>query len=264
LRLVPSAVKGFVSSVKDQFEDNTFFQEICRATTNEAKRLMYVGMTRPKEQLILTTYGTKKGDDWLTSIGCDSIDSHSKDSVINWGKAEWNHIAENYTIPKLETIGTDKEEYTVLKQPTERPSFDTKFVSPSKAKAAKQQYTVEQCANFAERISAKAADGKDNTIGDFIHHVMCLWNDDKSIIEPLAKAYGVRVDVDAVATSVTKFWSWMEKTYGRAIQIDRELPFSFKKENGQIVSGEIDLVYRTQRVMCCLITKHIKEALHIL
>ena len=245
LRLVPSAVKGFVSSVKNQFEDNTFFQEICRATTNEAKRLMYVGMTRPKEQLILTTYGTSNGDDWLTSIGCDSIDSHSKDSVINWGKAEWNHIAENYTIPKLETIGTDKEEYTVLKQPTERPSFDTKFVSPSKAKAAKQQYTVEQCANFAERISAKAADGKDNTIGDFIHHVMCLWNDDKSIIEPLAKAYGVRVDVDAVATSVTNFWSWMEKTYGSAIQIDRELPFSFTKENGQIVSGEIDLVYRT-------------------
>ena len=245
LRLVPSAVKGFVSSVKDQFEDNTFFQEICRATTNEAKRLMYVGMTRPKEQLILTTYGTSNGDDWLTSIGCDSIDFQSKDSVINWGKAEWNHIAENYTIPKLETIGTDKEEYTILKQPTERPSFDTKFVSPSKAKAAKQQYTVEQCANFAERISAKAADGKDNTIGDFIHHVMCLWNDDKSIIEPLAKAYGVRVDVDAVATSVTKFWSWMEKTYGRAIQIDRELPFSFTKENGQIVSGEIDLVYRT-------------------
>ena len=74
---------------------------------------------------------------------------------------------------------------------------------------------------------------------------MCLWNGDKSTIERLSKAYGVRVDVDAVATSVTKFWSWMEKTYGRAIQIDRELPFSFTKENGQIVSGEIDLVYRT-------------------
>jgi ATP-dependent exoDNAse (exonuclease V) beta subunit len=245
LRLVPSAVKGFVFSVKDQFEDNTFFQEICRATTNEAKRLMYVGMTRPKEQLILTTYGTSNGDDWLTSIGCDSIETQSKEAVINWGEAEWDHITKMYTIPERETIGTEEEEYTVLKQPTERPSFDTKFVSPSKAKAAKQQYTVEQCANFAERISAKAADGKDNTIGDFIHHVMCLWNGDKSIIEPLAKAYGVRVDVDAVATSVTKFWSWMEKTYGRAIQIDRELPFSFTKENGQIVSGEIDLVYRT-------------------
>ena len=244
LRLVPSAVKGFTSGIMDRFENNTFFEKISSATTNEAKRLMYVGMTRPKEQLILTTYGTSNGDDWLTSIGCDSIDSHLKDSVINWGKAEWNHIAENYTIPKLETIGTE-EEYTVLKQPTERPSFDTKFVSPSKAKAAKLQYSVEQCANFAERISAKAADGKDNTIGDFIHHVMCLWNGDKSIIEPLAKAYGVRVDVDAVATSVSKFWSWMEKTYGRAIQVDRELPFSFTKENGQIVSGEIDLVYRT-------------------
>ena len=245
LRLVPSAVKGFTSGIMDRFENNTFFQKIRRATTNEAKRLMYVGMTRPKEQLILTTYGTSNGDDWLTSIGCDSIEAQSKEAVINWGKAEWNHISENYTIPESETRATDKEEYTVLKQPIERLSFDTKFVSPSKAKAAKQQYSVEQCANFAERISAKAADGKDNTIGDFIHHVMCLWNGDKSIIEPLAKAYGVRVDVDAVATSVTKFWSWMEKTYGRAIQVDRELPFSFTKENGQIVSGEIDLVYRT-------------------
>ena len=245
LRLVPSAVKGFTSGIMDRFENNTFFQKIRRATTNEAKRLMYVGMTRPKEQLILTTYGTSNGDDWLTSIGCDSIEAQSKEAVINWGKAEWNHISENYTIPESETKATDKEEYTVLKQPIERLSFDTKFVSPSKAKAAKQQYSVEQCANFAERISAKAADGKDNTIGDFIHHVMCLWNGDKSIIEPLAKAYGVRVDVDAVATSVTEFWSWMEKTYGRAIQVDRELPFSFTKENGQIVSGEIDLVYRT-------------------
>ena len=247
LRLVPAAMKGFTSSIMDRIEENDFFQKIRLATINEAKRLMYVGMTRPKEQLILTTYGSKSGDEWLTSIGCDSIDSHSVASVINWGNATWKHLSESYVAPELEENNVVVAEFPVLKQPAERTSFDAKFVSPSKAKVTKQQYTVEQYATFAERVSANAADGRDNTVGDFIHHVLCLWNGDKGIIETLAKAYGVRVDVDAVATSISNFWKWMEKTYGKATQVDRELPFSFVNERGQLVTGEIDLVYHTEK-----------------
>ena len=247
LRLVPASMRGFTSSIMDRIEGNDFFKEIRIATINEAKRLMYVGMTRPKEQLILTTYGPKSGDEWLTSIGCDSIDSHSAASVINWGNATWKHLSESYVAPELEENSTEVAEYPVLKQPEEHPSFDAKFVSPSKVKVAKQQYTVEQCATFAERISAKAADGRDNTVGDFIHHALCLWNGDRSIIETLSKAYGVRVDVDAVVTSISNFWKWMEKTYGKATQVDRELPFSFVNERGQLVTGEIDLVYHTEK-----------------
>ena len=245
LRLVPASIKGFTSGIIDKIEKNDFFKEIHRATANEAKRLMYVGMTRPKEQLILATYGLKSGDEWLTSIGCDSIDSHSAASVINWGNATWKHLSESYVAPESEENNAEVAEFPVIKQPAERTSFNAKFVSPSKAKVAKQQYTVEQCATFSERISATAADGHDNTIGNFIHHVMCLWNGDKGIIETLAKAYGVRVDIDAVVTSITDFWKWMEKTYGKATQVDRELPFSFVNESGQLVTGEIDLVYCT-------------------
>ena len=247
LRLVPAAMKGFTSSIMDRIEENDFFQKVRLATINEAKRLMYVGMTRPKEQLILTTYGPKSGDEWLTSIGCDSIDSRSVASVINWGNATWKHLSESYLAPELEENNAVAAEFSVLKQPAERTSFDAKFVSPSKAKVAKQQYTVEQYATFAERVSANAADGRDNTVGDFIHHVMCLWNGDKGIIETLAKSYGVRVDVNAVATSISNFWKWMEKNYGKATQVDRELPFSFVNESGQLVTGEIDLVYHTEK-----------------
>ena len=74
---------------------------------------------------------------------------------------------------------------------------------------------------------------------------MCLWNGDKGIIGALARYYGVGVDVDSVAASISKFWSWMEKTYGKATLVDRELPFYFVNESGQIVTGEMDLVYRT-------------------
>ena len=245
LRLVPASIKWMTSDIMDRFEENDFFKGIRCAIVDEAKRLMYVGMTRPKEQLILTTYGPKNGDNWLTSIGCDSIDSHSTASVINWGNSDWNHTVESYETPDLEETEAEEQEFTALKQPAERPHYDEKFISPSKAKAVNDQYEVEQCANFADRISATADNHQDNTIGDFFHHVMCLWNGDKSIIGTLAKSYGVDVDIDAVAVSVGNFWNWMEKTYGKAAATYKELPFSYVNGQGQVVTGEIDLVYRT-------------------
>ena len=245
LRLVPSAINDLCSGIMDRFEDNNFFQEIKRATINEAKRLMYVGMTRPKEQLILTTYGTKNGDDWLTSIGCDTIDSHAEAEVINWGGADWVHDIKKHDAPEQETLIAEAAEFNALRQPAEHQSYDGKFISPSKARTDKQLYSVELCGSFADRISATAADSRDNTIGDFIHHLMCLWNGDRSIVEKLAEAYGVKVDIETVAASIENFWTWMEKTYGKPTSIERELPFSFTNDLGQIITGEIDLVYHT-------------------
>ena len=247
LRLVPSVIKDLCSGIMDRFEDINFFKDIKCATINEAKHLMYVGMTRPKEQLILTTYGTKNGDNWLTSIGCCDIDSHSAASVINWGGANWNHRVENYVAPEHVDVVTGVAEFAALKQLTEHQSFDSKFVSPSKVKTDKQLYSVEQCATFPNRISTTAVDGRDSTIGNFIHHLMCLWNGDRSIVGKLAEAYGVKVDVEAVTTSIENFWKWMEETYGKPIALERELPFCFTNEKGQVVNGEIDLVYRTEK-----------------
>ena len=251
LRLIPSAISDICSSIMDRFEDNDFFQDIKHATINEAKRLMYVGMTRPKEQLILTTLKPRGRDSrnnpaqWLLDIGCDAIDSNAAASVINWGGANWRHIVENYVAPEQEEMVTEAVEFATIKQPTEHQTFDEKFISPSKVKTDKKLYSVEQCGSFADRITATSVDGRDSTIGDFFHHLMCLWRGDRSIIEKLAEAYDVKVDIEAVATSIENFWAWMAQTYGKSISTDRELPFSFTNDLGQIITGEIDLVYHT-------------------
>jgi hypothetical protein len=140
---------------------------------------------------------------------------------------------------------TEAVEFATIKQPTEHQTFDDKFISPSKVKTDKKLYSVEQCGSFADRITATSVDGRDSTIGDFFHHLMCLWRGDRSIIEKLAESYGVKVDVDAVATSIENFWSWMEQTYGKPASTERELPFSFTSDLGQTITGEIDLVYHT-------------------
>ena len=246
LRLVPAFINSFVSGIMDEIENNEFMTKVSKATIDEAKRLMYVGMTRPKEQLILTTYGNGNCDSWLRNIGCDAIDVKSTASVIKWGEMVWKHSSVTYLPPERDEA-VEKTEYSVLQQPAERSLFNAKFVSPSKAKTEEQLYAVEQYATFAERISAKATDGRDSTVGNFIHHAMCLWNGGRNIIAKLAEQYGVMVDVEAVAASIGNFWNWMEKTYGKATAMEREMPFSFVNDNGQVVAGEIDLVYRTAK-----------------
>jgi ATP-dependent exoDNAse (exonuclease V) beta subunit len=107
---------------------------------------------------------------------------------------------------------------------------------------------MERCASFAERISLTSKDGKDSTIGNFIHHLMCLWDDNadmEALIDRLAANYGVVVDSKELSTSVRNFWAWIHNEYGTAVATERELPFSYIRDNGQYVDGEIDLVYRT-------------------
>jgi ATP-dependent exoDNAse (exonuclease V) beta subunit len=245
LRLIPLAIKDLCSGIMDRFEDNKFFKAIKCATINEAKRLMYVGMTRPKEQLILTTYGQSNVDDWLTSIGCEPINSRSTASVIQWEDANWKHLAEEYAAPEQTEDAPQASTFSALKQPAERTLFDVKFISPSKVKTDKQLYRVEQCATFADRISATAVDGRDSTVGDFVHHLMYLWRGDATLIPQLAKSYGVTVDAKEMESTIRKFEAWMKETYGAPIAIERELPFRYVNERGQEVNGEIDLVYRT-------------------
>lgn len=253
LRLVPMALKNVIEM---DVENHDFFSQLVDATCDEAKRLMYVGMTRPKEQIILVTEG--KADDcdlWLKNIGCKSIHSNAN----RWYDTDVIHVS--YIIEKKKNAATSSDtdteiddisslvpkEFKSLKQAEQRETFDDKFVSPSMVKSVGGIYTVEKVADFAGRLTISSLDKKDSTIGNFIHHAMCLWNGDESVLESLAVNYGVKVETDKLVASIKSFWKWMEETYGKPIALERELPFCFTNKKGQVVNGEIDLVYRTEK-----------------
>ena len=245
LYLVPYALKSIGNNVMDAFEKHEVFLSLRTAKTDEARRLMYVGMTRPKEQLILTTYGKDSGDALLTAIGCESIPAQSTASVIEWGGSTWQHAC--YGEQETDEVKkTSPATVQVLKLPTERSTtFVKRSLSPSKQGALNDAYKVSLCATFAERLTLSSQDKRDSTIGNFIHHAMYLWNGDSSLLTALATSYGVSADVEAVAVTIQQFYNWLEQTYGPPTSIERELPFRFINEQGQEVSGEIDLVYRT-------------------
>ena len=243
LFLIPYALKSL--KVMDAFEEHKVFKSLRTAKTDEARRLMYVGMTRPKEQLILTTYGTKSGDALLTAIGCDPIPAQSPASVIEWGGSKWLHACYG-ELGADEVATTSPAAVRVLKQPTERSTaFVNRFISPSKQSALNDAYKVSLCTTFANRLTLTSQDKRDSTIGNFIHHAMYLWNGDPTILTALAASYGVSADVEAVAVTIQQFYNWLEQTYGPPTSLERELPFRYVNERGQEISGEIDLVYRT-------------------
>ena len=215
---------------------------------------MYVGMTRPKSQLILVTKGDTECDKWLVAIGCDPMNADSPTSVIQWADREWDPIV--YTSQELADEQPAKERevcFKSLKLPTEQPAYEAKFVVPSKTMAEQSLYQVELCGSYGGRLKFEAVGPNDfanqnefdATVGDFIHHTMCLWNGDKGLIESLAVEYRIKVDTEPMAATIEGFWQWMEQRYGKAVSVERELPFCYTNAKGQVITGIIDLLYRT-------------------
>ena len=246
LRLFPRVAEGICKG--KTLKDFDFFREKKKATIEEFKRLMYVGMTRAKEQLILTTGGTRDADQWLQTIGCDKMDTTSNVETIEWGGAKWNYeLLEVLAVDPEEQEKCEKESvrFDVLKTCEEEVQYKEKFVSPSKAKLVTGVYEIKGYDTFSDRLTIKAMDGKDSTIGDFFHHAMCLYSGDSALIASLAASYRISVEVDDVVKTINAFWQMMENTYGKATEILRETPFTFVNDEGQVVTGEIDLIYRT-------------------
>lgn len=253
LNLIPTGLSSFCGDeTKIKMWEHPFFASIKNECIEEAKRLFYVGMTRARELLIVATLAKDKTPTlWPDSIDCPKLNTSSDAKVVMWGGYEWDNEFVEYDIDE---VGEPMEQcvldtsFSALRHATNREEYAPKYLTPSAAEPVDDAYNMERCASFAERISLISKDGKDSTIGNFIHHLMCLWDDNadmEALIDRLAANYGVAVDSKELSTSVRNFWAWIRNEYGTAVATERELPFSYIRDNGQYVDGEIDLVYRT-------------------
>ena len=259
LRLIPGAINKVCGKliVDASYGVDDDLYNVREALRDEGKRLLYVGMTRPQEQLILIQNGDSQ--QWLLDVGCDIVGENDSEwygtplrrlrSIVveeKKGKGkETESVEEDVVID--EPIGdVARETFEVLRQPSEPIAYSCKFLSPSKVKEAVKRYGVVQCEKFAPRLQISAMDQKDSTIGNFIHHAMCLWSGDKALLESLAAEYGVKVNIANLCASIEAFRGWMADNYKGSMAEERELPFTFTNALGQCVNGEIDLVYHAE------------------
>ncbi len=263
LRLIPSAIKDIGSGliIDASFDTEDELYVVRQAIRDESKRLLYVGMTRPQEQLILIQNGGEDSQQWLSDVGCDIVGESDSEwygtplrrmrSIVEKEKKSKGSVEETECV-EVDVVNDEpagevaRESFAILRRPSEPQTYSCKFISPSKVNDAVKNFRVAQCERFAPRLQISAMDKKDSTIGNFIHHAMCLWSGDKALLESLAAEYGVKVDIGDLCTSIEAFRGWMADNYKVAKAEERELPFSFTNASGQCVNGEIDLVYHTE------------------
>ena len=253
ISLVPSFLWQFITdTIKDRIQNHDVWKQLKNDTIEEAKRLLYVGMTRPKELLITTTVRSSRkayGTNWLdaiTDIPMNAIDR--KEEFIEWfgNRFEYSNIEYH----QIDEERQESEEVLILKGATNVPSYKLRVIKPSQAAPSSNLEGVEKVGEFSnDRLKAKGPNENDAILGNCIHQLMCVYSDDPSFIDDITKIsfqYEVSLIPEEFMTHAKSFFKWMEQEYGKALSIEREIPFYYFNSDGQKVSGEIDMLYHTE------------------
>lgn len=232
----------------------------------EEARLMYVGMTRAEEKLVLTV---KKNSSlkWLKAItetnitvptgggDCDILGIDLPFKVISVLEEESEAIHEHEGI-----ISTEEEKEvvcSVVSIPSNLyvPDSELRFQSPSTMKKTSAKVVLVH--DFKHRIGLH---GEQNirTIGNCIHGIFCVLRHGDSEANreratTLIDSYGMTNNLDAgeVVIAFENYLTKMKELYGEPEKIYHELEFSYA-EKGSIVRGSMDLVYVTREG--CILT----------
>ena len=236
------------------------------AERNALCNLLYVGMTRARDYL--TTLSKQGGQNslptlsWITNTGISEGDI-SNNAAKLWGDFDLKPIYENLA-PVDEELSAENTEYVRYVYPDVAvPCKELKYLSPSKLpKMEFAKEDIEILAGLNCRIEPyKTDDTNKAAAGTCIHNIFAVYNPSISHDENVEMAtrirnghnmYEVIPDVDKVITSIEHLYAWLERTYGVASMVKHETPFIHPLP-GQIVNGEIDLLWFLNDHECVLI-----------
>lgn len=224
-----------------------------RAAVEEAKRLLYVSMTRARDLLVLARSSRKPSGDWL-----DSVD------------APWllpDDGADTVRLPAGETL---RAEHWLLAPAQDRPApsadagaaihwFDARMrdpaplplhFSPSGAQRGSQAIVTEKC-RIGARIPVAAGADMD-ALGSAIHACLALSFTDRGVplteddVHRLLEGFAVAESLAAAAVlrQIEAFHAWLEARWPGA-RAHAEIPVQQRLQNGQLLNGRIDLLLET-------------------
>ena len=248
-------IYGTTNAVKDaitsRLQQHPLWKTVCKNEIDEAARLLYVGVTRARDILILAPKEKNGFVDlsWFRSVGVNNIsqsldgseaqDFLGVDMPLHIERVDANNLIEwpEQTMNRVHNIEADFS------------SLDNiLFMSPSKAGSTPHEIKV---INDKECRMEVRSDDKDALMGDFIHQVFCCCDDNISegqIVE-LRDSYGFTAKNMPEPSRLLDSWKFLtdtlEQRYGKAIKRHHEKPFRHFDADGHIVSGYIDLIWET-------------------
>ena len=231
----------------------------------EAQRLLYVGVTRARDYLITTSLAGKKNPmPWLVDCGITPVIDGTSDYQAIWSEGKGIELS---VVDDGTYVGKpEPSDYCCRKENKSATDFDVKYLSPSKMEddtlaqqvQPKVLYPVQ---NHTPRPIKVSTGNEYDVMGTCIHNIFAIYSPDAAREDIISKAqqtvdaFGMArmlPDVEGIIDSIAALYQFLEKKYGKAVKIQHEVPFRYES-NGQVFTGEMDLLWYTAEKECILI-----------
>lgn len=261
IRLLPWIFGSRSSNVPESIAQLLFasadYDKLYRHCLNESARLLYVGMTRAAEVLVLVPWFAKKEFDWLRRSGLSAAGNVKNGDVLGVG-AEFKVV---HFVHSDEAESEDDEGgYEMTQEPkscrmldylSETPSdAPLRAVAPSGLKGRSDDVEVVCRSEEYIKVNSAQLHGRAySEVGDCIHNVYAaIEHLEKEEVKQLIRSHGmddVLPNTDEVIRAWHNLQGFLVREYGKPLAVYHERPFRSLQEDGTIVVGSIDLVYKT-------------------
>lgn len=261
VRLTPwiyGSAKNVPEEVGSIIEVSDAFRQVYQAKLAEENRLLYVGMTRPQDVLMLSIDEPKKGSkllQWPRAIGMNSS-AKSMPDLGDWDVFGTGHMFKDYTlspaeIEALEPYG-EKDEAGCMALNMEKPLSEEEkgacYLSPSKIHGKGEVLSHH---HFGQRIPYGQQPSDMAVVGDCIHQIFAGMEEVRPAyqisMEEIIGSYGlsdVLVDQEAIVRAWKNLTEHLAAIHGVSVKTYHERPFRLHCD-GQVVTGSMDFVWQT-------------------
>ncbi|MBR4560923.1 MAG: UvrD-helicase domain-containing protein [Bacteroidales bacterium] len=235
------------AAVLDNIAAQPIYDQLRSKAASEERRLLYVGMTRAKDQLI--TFGYKGQYYWLINAG---VVNPTVENV--WGKEEFKPYKLEPKALSAEDHANASDEYSIKEKPQEHTVHEKRYLSPSKIETFDGYTTHRAWAEKGAEISSKGW-GKDYaTIGSCIHNIFAVYRPgqdeaNKKAALRVIGGYGLAGQLDGHVDAILRSADWLYDQLQQHFPqregdgTEREYPFQATLPTGQTLRGEMDLLW---------------------
>ena len=258
INLMPSLFAGntkIAEEVSRKIVNTDFFKKLHKNAISETIRLLYVAITRAKDELVLTL-DEKNPLRVFSCLNCDVLEVDDFESGKEVGlfgfkdqtsDEKFKFLFEGEMLAEGESYQVDKPEKLVLEK-NEKIEDTNRDQQPSKVKPSRK-VTANIIFDSGSRI--KANPDEMDKFGTCIHNIFCVLEKSPTVetVERIIKNHQMEAALPEPG-DVLKAWQNLEKflsdTYGAKVATYHELPFKHMHD-GQIFNGEMDLVWETDK-----------------
>ena len=260
IRLLPWIFGSHNSYVPDsisvQFFSSTLFDRQRQHSMGESARLLYVAMTRAAEVLVLVPwkYNIKNRFNWFKQMGLSNAGNLDGGDVLGI-EIPFKVVHAEFPTEGEETGGSvaGVGKCHILDYHSDTPSnASIRVVAPSGVEGRSENVDVVfRGEEYIKINSGKLGDKKDSDVGDCIHNIYAaIEHLNEEEVRELIRLHGmeeVLPNANEIILAWKKLQAFLEKEIGKPEAVYHERPFRQMREDGTIVVGSIDYVYRTTK-----------------